>query len=84
MMQAADDICHVYTLYAYLIVSDVKVPLLILNALDDPIVPPQCIPYEEVSANTNLVLATTDKGGHVACIVCFLRFLLYRDPRVER
>jgi predicted alpha/beta-fold hydrolase len=39
--------------------------LLCLNALDDPIAAPECIPYDEIKTNPNVVLATTDYGGHI-------------------
>ncbi|KAG1501442.1 hypothetical protein G6F53_011079 [Rhizopus delemar] len=43
----------------------VKIPLLCLNALDDPIAHSSCIPYDEIKCNPNVVLATTDQGGHI-------------------
>lgn len=46
-------------------IKDVQVPLLCLNALDDPIANPACIPYKEIEANPNVVLATTEEGGHL-------------------
>lgn len=44
----------------------VAVPYLALNALDDPVVPEECMPYDEVQQNENTILATTPFGGHVA------------------
>ncbi|KAI8368470.1 Alpha/Beta hydrolase protein [Blakeslea trispora] len=46
-------------------IEHVKVPLLCLNALDDPIAAAECIPYDEIKVNPNVVLATTDYGGHL-------------------
>ncbi|KAG2192102.1 hypothetical protein INT46_006989 [Mucor plumbeus] len=46
-------------------IEHVKVPLLCLNALDDPIAAAECIPYDEIKTNPNVVLATTDYGGHL-------------------
>lgn len=46
-------------------IKDVKIPLLCLNALDDPIANASCIPYQLIERNPNIVLATTDKGGHL-------------------
>lgn len=43
----------------------VKIPLLCLNALDDPIAHGICIPYDEIKSNPNVVLATTNYGGHI-------------------
>ncbi|KAI9256846.1 Alpha/Beta hydrolase protein [Helicostylum pulchrum] len=46
-------------------IEHVKVPLLCLNALDDPIAHGICIPYDEIKTNRNIVLATTKYGGHI-------------------
>lgn len=46
-------------------IEHVKVPLLCMNALDDPIAAAECIPYDEIKINPNVVLATTDTGGHI-------------------
>ena len=43
----------------------VKVPLLMLSALDDPICFKECIPYVECLQNPNVILATTEFGGHL-------------------
>ncbi len=43
--------------------------MLCLNALDDPIVPPEALPYTESENNGNVLLVTTRKGGHVAWLV---------------
>ncbi|KAI9029738.1 Alpha/Beta hydrolase protein [Phycomyces nitens] len=43
----------------------VRVPLLCINALDDPIALKACIPYDEIKINPNVVLATTENGGHI-------------------
>ncbi|KAI9276516.1 Alpha/Beta hydrolase protein [Sporodiniella umbellata] len=46
-------------------IEHVKVPLLCLNALDDPIAHANSIPYDEIKCNPNVILATTDEGGHI-------------------
>ncbi|KAJ2961459.1 hypothetical protein NQZ79_g3277 [Umbelopsis isabellina] len=47
------------------VIKNVKVPLLCFNALDDPISPAESIPYDEIKINPNVVLATTQHGGHL-------------------
>eukprot|EP01117_Protostelium_nocturnum_P010642 TRINITY_DN3832_c0_g2_i2.p1 TRINITY_DN3832_c0_g2~~TRINITY_DN3832_c0_g2_i2.p1 ORF type:complete len:403 (+),score=150.56 TRINITY_DN3832_c0_g2_i2:264-1472(+) len=44
--------------------KNIAIPYLALNALDDPISPSVCIPYEEFESNPNLILITTKRGGH--------------------
>ncbi|KAH9307684.1 hypothetical protein KI387_035595, partial [Taxus chinensis] len=46
--------------------SNVSVPLLCVNALDDPVCTKEAIPWDECRENKNVVLATTLRGGHLA------------------
>ncbi|RUS32796.1 Alpha/Beta hydrolase protein [Jimgerdemannia flammicorona] len=46
-------------------ITRVRVPLLCLNAVDDPIAAGECIPYDECRFNPNVLLATTSQGGHL-------------------
>ena len=46
--------------------SEIKCPTLILNYLDDPIIPKEVIPYDEVKSNPNIILGTHPNGGHLA------------------
>jgi predicted alpha/beta-fold hydrolase len=43
----------------------IKTPTLFLNALDDPIFDKKAIPHEEFLKNDNIMLATTNGGGHI-------------------
>ncbi|KAG6481669.1 hypothetical protein ZIOFF_058288 [Zingiber officinale] len=47
-------------------IGKVAVPLLCINALDDPVCTREAIPWDECRANKNVVLATTTHGGHLA------------------
>ncbi|KAJ1559439.1 hypothetical protein HK405_010632, partial [Cladochytrium tenue] len=47
------------------VVPDIRIPGLFLSALDDPVVTRHAIARPEVEANPHLVLATTDRGGHL-------------------
>eukprot|EP01016_Furgasonia_blochmanni_P049343 TRINITY_DN7480_c0_g1_i6.p1 TRINITY_DN7480_c0_g1~~TRINITY_DN7480_c0_g1_i6.p1 ORF type:complete len:433 (+),score=45.44 TRINITY_DN7480_c0_g1_i6:69-1367(+) len=42
-----------------------NVPTLILSAVDDRFVHEDCLPYDEIKHNENIILAMTDRGGHV-------------------
>eukprot|EP01116_Phalansterium_solitarium_P017333 TRINITY_DN4241_c0_g2_i3.p1 TRINITY_DN4241_c0_g2~~TRINITY_DN4241_c0_g2_i3.p1 ORF type:complete len:156 (-),score=50.77 TRINITY_DN4241_c0_g2_i3:232-699(-) len=48
------------------LLHNVGVPLLLLSALDDPIIPAAAIPYDAPERNPNVLLVTTNSGGHVA------------------
>ncbi|HOB52199.1 MAG TPA: alpha/beta fold hydrolase [Acidobacteriota bacterium] len=46
----------------------IRVPTLVLNALDDPFLTPACHPITAAAANANLFLETPRWGGHVGFI----------------
>ena len=60
-------------------------PLLLMTALDDPIVPPRCVPYQEVEESSHVILMTTKWGGHVSCKKQPVKHSLIfnRDARLE-
>ncbi|XP_065870481.1 uncharacterized protein [Euphorbia lathyris] len=47
-------------------IGNVSVPLLCINAMDDPVCTRESIPWDECRANENIILATTEHGGHLA------------------
>jgi len=49
-------------------IHKIAIPTLFLNALDDPISAQDAIPYQKIKSNPNCILATTERGGHVAWI----------------
>ncbi|KAI9695455.1 MAG: hypothetical protein M1820_008640 [Bogoriella megaspora] len=44
----------------------VKIPLFGIHARDDPIAVDEAIPYNEIKVNPNVVLCTTNLGGHLS------------------
>lgn len=45
--------------------ENINRPTLMISALDDPFLTPQCYPYEEAARNPALTLETPEFGGHV-------------------
>jgi uncharacterized protein len=45
--------------------KNISVPTLLLNALDDPMLSPECYPYDDAQQNPFLFLETPRYGGHV-------------------
>jgi predicted alpha/beta-fold hydrolase len=46
--------------------KQITVPVLFINAMDDPVVTSTCIPYRMSQSNPNLLFAITNRGGHTA------------------
>ncbi len=46
----------------------IAVPTLLVNALDDPFLPPACFPVEEARASASFHLETPRRGGHVGFV----------------
>lgn len=51
----------------------ITIPVFALSSLDDPVITKDCIPFEEFSHNSNLVLAITRSGGHLGWFTGFIR-----------
>lgn len=49
----------------YARIPKIKVPVLFLNALDDTVINKETIDYDIFHSNPNVVLATTERGGHI-------------------
>jgi predicted alpha/beta-fold hydrolase len=47
------------------VLEEIRVPALILNALDDPILGKKCYPFKEAAESKYLHLEATKQGGHV-------------------
>ena len=48
--------------------SQIDVPVLCINSLDDPITPYQAIAYDDIKINPNIFLIVTERGAHMAFI----------------
>ncbi|MEZ4982394.1 MAG: alpha/beta fold hydrolase [Saprospiraceae bacterium] len=53
--------------------ADIKVPLLLVNSLDDPFLSKSCYPFELANANKNITFLTPNYGGHVGFYTGFSR-----------
>ncbi len=67
--QSADDYYKKSSCKQY--IKDIKVPSLIISALDDSFLSDDCYPYEEVKNNKYVQLLTPKYGGHVGFYTSF-------------
>ncbi|KAF9602283.1 hypothetical protein IFM89_026400 [Coptis chinensis] len=49
-------------------IKDVRIPLLCVQAANDPIAPARGIPHDDIKDNPNCVLVVTPKGGHLGWV----------------
>jgi predicted alpha/beta-fold hydrolase len=47
---------------------EISIPALLINALDDPFLAPECFPYEEAAQSRYFYLETPRDGGHVGFV----------------
>jgi len=45
--------------------KDVKIPVLFINSLQDPVIDKSIIPKDEIKENGNMLLVETPQGGHI-------------------
>jgi predicted alpha/beta-fold hydrolase len=48
--------------------KNIHIPALLINALDDPFLAPECFPYEEAAQSSHFYLETPRYGGHVGFV----------------
>jgi len=48
------------------VAEKISMPTLVLHAKDDPVCPVESVPVEVAETNENLIIALTDRGGHLA------------------
>ena len=62
--------------------NTIRVPTLLVNALNDPFLDRPCFPYTAARRNTMLFLETPRSGGHVGFLPCTLRGPFWHETRV--
>ncbi|MGI9173898.1 MAG: YheT family hydrolase [Rhodothermales bacterium] len=59
----------------------IAIPTLLVNAADDPFLPPSCYPIEEAQASERLYLQTPRHGGHVGFVAFNARGEFWSETR---
>ncbi|MFT7410569.1 MAG: putative alpha/beta-fold hydrolase [Oleispira sp.] len=64
------------------VLKDIRIPSLLVNALNDPFLPESCFPYEEAQQSEWLSLEVPRSGGHVGFIELNNRQAYWMERRV--
>jgi predicted alpha/beta-fold hydrolase len=64
------------------VLKDIRIPALLVNALNDPFLPESCFPYEEAQQSEWLSLEVPRSGGHVGFIELNNRQAYWMERRV--
>jgi predicted alpha/beta-fold hydrolase len=62
-------------------IKDIRIPTLLVSALDDPFLAPACFPFAETAANPNVTLETPQHGGHVGFVTFNHKNLYWSEAR---
>jgi predicted alpha/beta-fold hydrolase len=63
-------------------VNGIRIPTLLINALNDPFLAPPCFPYDAARRNDSLFLETPTSGGHVGFLPSNPREPFWHEARV--
>ncbi|MFT7261847.1 MAG: putative alpha/beta-fold hydrolase, partial [Glaciecola sp.] len=66
------------------VLKDIRIPALLVNALNDPFLPRPCFPYEEAQQSEWLSLEVPRSGGHVGFIELNNRQAYWMERRVVK
>ncbi len=64
------------------LLSNIRIPTLVINALDDPFLDEPSYPYKEAEHNPYLFLQTPEKGGHIGFIARYSLEEYWHETRV--
>ena len=63
-------------------IGDVKVPLFVINAVDDPLIDPKGLPLKAHLENPNILFVETKRGGHLGWVDGILKLRRWHLPIV--
>ncbi|KAJ2022464.1 hypothetical protein GGI06_001805 [Coemansia sp. S85] len=64
-------------------VDDIRTPFLVINAMDDNVVPPHSLPIDKIESNPYTALALVKHGGHLGFFTGLKPRIWYLTPVVE-
>lgn len=65
------------------VMDAISIPTLVVNAENDPFLPPDCYPKEAASRNENIFLEIPESGGHVGFMTLTWKGIFWSESRTE-
>lgn len=65
------------------LLTRITIPTLIVNAMNDPFLPPACYPWDAASAIPNLYLEVPELGGHVGFMTLSWKGISWSESRAQ-
>ena len=65
------------------LLTDIGIPTLIVNAMNDPFLPPACYPWDAASSRDNLFLEVPELGGHVGFMTLSWKGITWSEGRAQ-
>jgi uncharacterized protein len=65
------------------LLPQIAIPTLIINAMNDPFLPPACFPFEEAGRSDLLFLEVPEMGGHVGFMTLSRKGIYWSESRAE-
>lgn len=65
------------------VIDRINIPTLVVNAANDPFLPPSCYPKEAAHENENVFLEIPESGGHVGFMTLKWRGIFWSETRTE-
>lgn len=63
-------------------IKNIQIPTLLINALDDQFLTPECYPFEEAKNNSNFNFVTPKYGGHLGFMTSINDTILWHEKRI--
>lgn len=65
------------------LIPQIHIPTLIINAMNDPFLPPACFPFEEAGQLEHIYLEVPEMGGHVGFMTLSRKGIYWSEQRAQ-
>lgn len=64
-------------------IAEIAIPTLIVNAMNDPFLPPACYPFDQARSAPHIFLEVPELGGHVGFMTLSWKGIYWSESRAE-